>query len=146
MTKFPHLIVQTDGASRGNPGLAGAGIIIRDENGKKIESIHEFLGVMTNNQAEYRALVLGLRAAAKYQPESVIVRMDSELVVKQMNGQYRVKHPEILALYLDAVEATSSFDEVSFQYVPRERNPGADNLANIAIDSRMIRGRGAVES
>lgn len=141
MTK--HLIIETDGAARGNPGLAGAGIVIKDEHGRKLESIHEFLGVTTNNQAEYRALILGLRSAARYQPDAVTVRMDSELVVKQMNGQYRVRHPEILPLYSEAVEAAAALPEVSFQYVPRERNPGADSLANLAIDSRMVRGRGA---
>jgi ribonuclease HI len=136
------LIVETDGAARGNPGLAGAGIIIKDEKGRRVETIGKFLGVTTNNQAEYRALIEGLLAVLRHNPESVTVRMDSELVVKQMNGQYRVRHPEILALYLEAVEAAQALPEVHFELVPRERNPGADRVANIAIDSRMIKGRG----
>lgn len=146
MTSSRKLIVETDGASRGNPGLAGAGIIIKDERGHRIESIHEFLGVATNNQAEYRALIEGLRAVARHHPDNVTVRMDSELVVKQMTGQYRVRHPEILPLYSQAMELVSSLPAVSFVHIPRERNPGADKLANMAIDSRMIKGRGAPAS
>lgn len=143
MTTSRRLILETDGASRGNPGLAGAGVIILDEKGHRVESLTQFLGVATNNQAEYRALIEGLRAVARHRPAAVTVRMDSELVVKQMNGQYRVKHPEILPLYSQAMEAVAALPEVRFEHVPRERNPGADRLANMAIDSRMTRGRGA---
>ena len=139
-----RLIIATDGAARGNPGLAGAGVVIKDAAGRRLEAIHKFLGVTTNNQAEYRALIEGLRAALHHNPEAVTVRMDSELVVKQMNGQYRVRHPEILPLYLEAVEAVSALPEVTFEYVPRERNREADDLSNIAIDSRMNPGRGAL--
>lgn len=135
------LIVETDGASRGNPGLAGAGIIIKDEKGNRIETLHEFLGVATNNQAEYRALIAGLEAAVRHHPDAVTVRMDSELVVKQMNGQYRVRHPEIVPLYLRASEVVATLPNVAFEHVPRERNRGADELSNLAIDSRMVRGR-----
>jgi ribonuclease HI len=138
-----RLVLETDGAARGNPGLAGAGIIVKDEKGQRIEALHLFLGVATNNQAEYRALIEGLRAVARHNPESVLVRMDSELVVKQMNGQYRVRHPEIIPLFQEAVEAASALQSVTFVHVPREKNPGADRLANLAIDGRMVRGRGA---
>lgn len=134
--------METDGAARGNPGLAGAGVIIKDARGHRIESLSKFLGVTTNNQAEYHALIEGLHAVSRHKPESVTVRMDSELVVKQMTGQYRVKHPELLALYIQAMEIVSSLPEVTFVHVPRERNPGADQMANVAIDSRMIKGRG----
>lgn len=136
-----RLIVETDGAARGNPGLAGAGIIIKDEQGRRLESSHTFLGVTTNNQAEYQALIEGLKAVTRHRPDAVVVRMDSELVVKQMNGQYRVRHPEIVPLYSQAVEIASDLPEVTFVHVPRERNPGADRLANLAIDSRMVKGR-----
>ena len=139
------LIVETDGAARGNPGLAGAGIIIKDEHGRTLESIVQFLGVTTNNQAEYRALIEGLKAAVRHNPESVVVRMDSELVVKQMSGVYRVRHPEIIPLFQQAVEAAQELADVTFEHVPRERNPGADRLANRAIDTRMIQGRGATD-
>lgn len=138
------ITIETDGASRGNPGLAGAGIIIKDEHGRRIETIQKFLGVTTNNQAEYRALIEGLRAAKRHEPDEVTVQMDSELVVKQMTGKYRVRHPEMLPLYLEAMELVSQFSSVDFVHVLREKNPGADQVANMAIDSRMVRGRGAV--
>jgi ribonuclease HI len=136
MSRPRNLIVETDGASRGNPGLAGAGVIIMDEHGHRLETIGKFLGAATNNQAEYKALIEGLEAAVRHQPESVTVRMDSELVVKQMNGQYRVRHPEIIPLYLRAAELAASLPSVQFVHISRERNPGADRVANMAIDSR----------
>lgn len=136
MSHPKRLIIETDGASRGNPGMAGAGIIIKDDRGHTLDTIGKFLGVATNNQAEYQALIAGLEAANRYQPESVTVRMDSELVVKQMNGQYRVRHPEILPLYLKAAELASELNGVTFVHVPRDQNPGADRVANMAIDSR----------
>ncbi|HLJ68356.1 MAG TPA: ribonuclease HI family protein [Chloroflexota bacterium] len=137
------LIIETDGAARGNPGFAGAGIVIKDDTGRRLQTIQRYLGVTTNNQAEYRALIDGLRAALHHRPDTVTVRMDSELVVKQMTGQYRVRHPEILPLYLEAVDAVTALPEVTFEHVSRERNREADDLANVAIDSRMVRGRGA---
>jgi ribonuclease H / adenosylcobalamin/alpha-ribazole phosphatase len=143
MTHSRGLIVETDGASRGNPGLAGAGVIIKDGQGRRLKHIAEFLGSMTNNQAEYRALIIGLEAAAQYQPDSVTVRMDSELAVKQMNGLYKVRHPEIVPLYLKASELAQALPNVTFVHVPREKNPGADRVANLAIDGRMSQGRGA---
>ncbi|MGH2443691.1 MAG: ribonuclease HI family protein [Chloroflexota bacterium] len=143
MSENRRLILETDGASRGNPGLSGAGVIIRDEQGHKIESLHEFLGVGTNNQAEYRALILGLKAASRHLPVSLQVRSDSELLVKQMTGVYRVRHPEIVPLYLQAREATDALPEVTYVHVMRERNREADMLANAAIDTRMVPGRAA---
>jgi ribonuclease HI len=143
MARLEALIIETDGASRGNPGLSGAGVIIKDGQGNRIKHIAEFLGSMTNNQAEYHALIIGLKAAAEYQPERVTVRMDSELVVRQMNGQYRVKNPSMIPLYTQAVEAAQALTNVTIEHVPREKNPGADNVANLAIDGRMTRGRGA---
>lgn len=136
MPRSNKLILETDGAARGNPGLGGAGIIIKGENGRTLETIGEFLGVTTNNQAEYRALIVGLEAVKRHHPESVAVRSDSELMVKQMNGQYRVRHPEIVPLYLQAVQLAADLPNVTFTYVPREHNRAADQVANIAIDSR----------
>jgi ribonuclease HI len=136
MPRARNLIVETDGASRGNPGLAGLGVIIKDHQGHTVETIGKFLGACTNNQAEYQALIEGLQAVARHQPETVTVRMDSELVVKQMNGQYRVKSPDLLPLYLKAIELADALPRVSFVHVPREQNPGADRVANVAIDSR----------
>lgn len=136
MSKAKRLLVETDGAARGNPGLAGAGVIIKDETGKTLETIGKFLGVSTNNQAEYQALITGLEAVQRYQPESVTVRSDSEFMVKQINGQYRVRHPEIIPLYQQAIELATSFPNFTIVHVPREQNPGADRVANVAIDSR----------
>jgi ribonuclease HI len=136
MSKAKRLLVETDGAARGNPGLAGAGVIIKDETGKTLETIGRFLGVSTNNQAEYQALIAGLEAVQRYQPESVTVRSDSEFMVKQINGQYRVRHPEIIPLYQQAIELATSFPDFTIVHVPREQNPGADRVANVAIDSR----------
>jgi ribonuclease HI len=136
MTKSRRLLLETDGAARGNPGLAGAGVIIKDESGKTLETIGKFLGIATNNQAEYRALIAGLEAVRRYAPESVTVHSDSELMVKQLNGQYRVRHPEIIPLYQQAVELATTFPRFSIVHVPREKNPGADRVANVAIDSR----------
>lgn len=136
MNRNRKLILQTDGASRGNPGMAGAGIIIADENGRKIETLGKFLGVTTSNQAEYKALIAGLEATRRYNPTSVAVHSDSELMVKQMNGQYHVRNPSILPLYLKATELAGLLPEVTFQHVPRERNEQADRVANMAIDTR----------
>lgn len=116
--------------------MAGAGVIITDERGHRVDTIGEFLGVATNNQAEYRALIAGLTAVAAYNPTEVIVRMDSELVVKQMNGQYRVRHPDLLPLFVRAAELAAALPSVTFVHIPRERNPGADRVANMAIESR----------
>ena len=136
MSRSKRFIVETDGAARGNPGLAGAGVIIKDEHGHTIEKIGRFLGVSTNNQAEYRALIIGLEAVTVHEPEAVTVRMDSELVVKQMTGQYRVRHPGIVPLYVQAAELASQLPNLQIEHVPREKNPGADLVANVAIDSR----------
>jgi|SRR5579875_271172 len=130
------LILETDGASRGNPGLAGAGVVIRDDSGRRVETIGKFLGVTTNNQAEYQALITGLEAAGRHNPESIEVHSDSELLVRQMTGAYRVRNPAILPLYARAMELTIELGNVSYRHVPREQNSGADKLANVAIDSR----------
>jgi ribonuclease HI len=142
MSTPKKLIVETDGAARGNPGLAGAGVIIKDDHGRRIETIGKFLGRATNNQAEYQALIAGLEAAKRHEPETVTVVMDSELVVKQMNGEYRVRHPDLIPLYAAAIELAAELPSVTFVHVPRERNPGADRVANIAIDSRGRRTAG----
>lgn len=136
MTTTRNLIMETDGAARGNPGMAGAGIIIKDEHGRTLDTIGRFLGVTTNNQAEYQALIIGLEAIKRFHPAGVTVRSDSELMVKQMNGQYRVRHPEIIPLYSRAVELMAELPSVTFQHVSRERNRGADGVANVAIDTR----------
>ena len=130
-----RLILRTDGGSRGNPGPAGAGVIIESAAGKVLAQGHKFLGKITNNQAEYHALILGLQAVARYQPLAVQVFLDSELVVKQMNGQYQVKDAGLLPLHQEAKRLAAVLPEVSFAHVPRSQNHRADALANAAMDA-----------
>lgn len=124
----------TDGAARGNPGPAGIGLVIEDDRGMRLWGGHRFIGRATNNQAEYMALIEGLRKAGEWRPDRLDVYMDSELVVKQMGGRYRVRHPELRALHAQARRLLDGFPSVSVSHVPRERNRGADALANRAID------------
>lgn len=95
-----------------------------------------YLGVMTNNQAEYRALILGLKAVGQYHPSQVRVYMDSDLIVQQMNGKYQVKHPDLQPLWREARALVAPLGEVTFTHVPRARNALADKLANEALDER----------
>lgn len=130
------LILRTDGASRGNPGHAAAGVVIQREDGELLARGKTYLGIMTNNQAEYRALILGLRAVARYFPSIVYVYMDSELVTRQMTGQYRVKDEALRPLYEEARELARKLPKVTFKHVLRGQNALADALANEALDER----------
>ena len=128
------LIIYTDGGSRGNPGPAGAGAIIYDENRKVIAEISEFLGITTNNQAEYRAILAGIKKAVALQASEVEFYLDSELAVKQLNREYKVKNKDLAPLVLAVYNLTLSFTKISFTHIPRERNSEADRLANEAMD------------
>jgi len=132
-----RLIVEADGGSRGNPGPAGYGALVRDAGTMEVLATEsEFLGIATNNVAEYSGLIAGLRAAARIDPHaSVLVRMDSRLVVEQMSGRWKIKHPDMKPLALAAGEAARGFAAVSYEWVPRERNKDADRLANEAMDA-----------
>lgn len=127
----------TDGGARGNPGPAGAGALLLDGNGKEVEAISAYLGKMTNNQAEYRALLLGLQAAIDNDVRNLEVRMDSELIVKQMKGEYKVKHPDMKVLYAQAKTLVENFETISFHHIRREFNSDADALVNQAIDAHV---------
>ena len=131
-----RLIVEADGGSRGNPGPAGYGAVVRDAaDGQVLAETAEFLGTATNNVAEYRGLIAGLRAAHALDPEATVrVRMDSKLVVEQMSGRWKIKHPAMRPL---AREAAAVFPPgaVTYEWVPRERNKHADRLANEAMDA-----------
>jgi ribonuclease HI len=127
--------LNVDGASRGNPGPAAIGVIIKDENKRLISSISERIGVTTNNQAEYKALIAGLKKAISLGAEQVIVLSDSELMVKQLQGRYRVKNAGIKPLYSEVLRLTCSLSGFQILAVPREQNREADKLANIAFDS-----------
>ena len=134
MSGGERLILRTDGASRGNPGHAAAGVVIERADGTVSATGKHYLGVMSNNQAEYRALILGLTAVARYAPASVRVYMDSELVVRQMTGQYRVRDEALRVLYDEARRLAAALPAVSFIHVPRGKNAQADKLANKALD------------
>jgi ribonuclease HI len=122
-----------DGASRGNPGLSGAGIVIT-KGGKILEGLAQYLGERTNNQAEYEALIMGLERLKELRVRSVEVMSDSELLVNQVNGKYRVKNPELLKLYKRAKILIREFHEFSIKHISRRENREADRLANRAID------------
>ncbi|MFG2904719.1 bifunctional RNase H/acid phosphatase [Kitasatospora sp. NPDC048286] len=131
-----RFIVEADGGSRGNPGPAGYGAVVRDgDTGQIIAEAAEFIGHATNNVAEYKGLIAGLKAARELDPDaSVDVRMDSKLVVEQMSGRWKIKHPDMQPL---AAEARTVFPRarVTYTWIPRERNKDADRLANEAMDA-----------
>ncbi|MEJ0053802.1 MAG: ribonuclease HI family protein [bacterium] len=132
--------IHADGGSRGNPGPAGAGAVIRDEGGSTVAVVSKFLGVQTNNFAEYEAVIAALDVLLSRVPEEerrgvrVLIKMDSQLVVKQMRGEYKVKHPNIKPQYARLSERAAKFGSVTFTHVYREENGDADALANEAMD------------
>lgn len=137
-----RLSVYTDGASRNNPGEAAIGAVIKDERGNILETLSEYLGIATNNVAEYTALIRALEAAQKWSPEEVHVYLDSQLVVRQMIGQYKIKNPGLLPLLRQAqlLRRKLGGGTVHFHHIPREENHEADALANEAIDKRLKKG------
>jgi ribonuclease HI len=131
-----ELTIFTDGASRNNPGEAGAGIfILRD--GRPLERIARYLGTTTNNIAEYQAAIIGLEHCVKLGATVVRMHADSELMVKQLNGQYKVKNEGLRPLHQRAKELIAKIGRVEVRYIPREQNKEADALANKAIDEKI---------
>jgi ribonuclease HI len=128
------LRLYTDGAARGNPGPAGLGVVIEDDQGMRLGGLCRYLGKATNNQAEYYALIEGLQAVRDWNPDRLEIYLDSQLVVEQVNGRYRVKNQDLKPLYQRARELIDSFPEVVIRHVERAKNKGADALANRAID------------
>jgi len=129
------VIVEADGGSRGNPGPAGYGAVVRDKlSGETLAERKGFVGVATNNVAEYQGLIAGLRAAGELNAETVDVRMDSKLVVEQMSGRWKIKHPSMQPLAREAQALARTFRTVTYEWIPRERNRQADRLANEAMD------------
>ncbi len=129
-----YATLYTDGASRGNPGKAGAGVILYDAAGQILSESKRFLGTCTNNEAEYRALILGLETALKLQQHNVKIYLDSELVVRQMEGLYKIKNANLARFAMEAKKLLTFFKSYSIQHVPRHKNAEADRLANEAID------------
>jgi probable phosphoglycerate mutase len=130
-----RVVVEADGGSRGNPGPAGYGAVVLDATtGEVLAERSESIGVETNNVAEYRGLIAGLAAARDLGARRVAVRMNSKLVVEQMCGRWQVKHPSMRPLAREAVALRAGFEDVTFEWIPRERNKHADRLANEAMD------------
>ncbi len=131
-----RVTIYTDGAARGNPGPAAIGVVIKDTAGKTIATISQRLTPTTNNQAEYLAIISGLEKAISLGCRHAIVKSDSELVVKQINGQYKIKNTILRPLYQQVVQLTGKFERLSISYIPREQNRQADELANKALDGK----------
>jgi ribonuclease HI len=130
-----RLVVHVDGGARGNPGPAAAAAVLSRPGGEVVERAHELLGVATNNVAEYRGLLLGLRRARALGATEVDVVNDSELVARQLTGAYRVKHADLKPLHAEALRALGDFERWSVRSVPRAENAQADALVNEALDA-----------
>jgi ribonuclease HI len=133
-----RLVIHVDGGARGNPGPAAIAAVLSTPDGEVITDAAETIGVATNNVAEYRALLLGLAKAAELGATEVEVVNDSELVQKQVNGEYKVKHPDMKPLYAAAVQAFAGFEKWRIRSVPRAQNKEADALVNQALDAAAI--------
>jgi ribonuclease HI len=130
-------LLMVDGAARGNPGEAGCGAAICDEQGAVVEELSRYLGHATNNVAEYQALLIGLEALLKSGKKRVRVQSDSQLLVRQLNGEYRVKDEKLRTLFQRAINLLRQFKSYRIVHVPREQNKIADRLANKAIDDAL---------
>lgn len=128
------LIIYTDGGARGNPGPAGIGAVIYHESRQVAAEISEYLGVATNNQAEYKALIAAFKKARELGATELECYLDSELVVKQLKREYKVKNKDLAPLFLEIYNLSLNFQKISYTHIPRERNKEADKLANMAMD------------
>ena len=128
------LVIYSDGGARGNPGPAGIGVVIFNGSNKILKKIGRCIGSTTNNQAEYKALIMGLEEAEGMDAEEVLCHLDSELVVKQMQGKYKVREEGLKDLAMQALRLINKFQHVEFVHVPREKNKLADKLVNDALD------------
>jgi ribonuclease HI len=136
------LIVNTDGASRGNPGPAGYGVSITTPDGAVVEELAGGLGIATNNVAEYTGALEGLRRAADLGASEVLLRSDSRLLIEQLSGRYRVKNPTLQRLHGEVRSVAKGIDRVRYEHVPRELNREADRLANVGVDE-LLAARGS---
>jgi ribonuclease HI len=130
-----RLVVHVDGGARGNPGPAAAAAVLSTPEGEVVDEAHEYLGVASNNVAEYRGLLLGLQRARALGADEIEVVNDSELVAKQVNGLYKVKHPDMRPLHAESLSALQGFARWSIRSVPRAHNAAADALVNQALDA-----------
>lgn len=134
MSKYEKLIINTDGGARGNPGPAGIGAVLKDETGEIVAEISKYIGEATNNQAEYKAVIAALEKAGELNVETLEFLLDSELAVKQLNREYKVKNKELAPLFLKIYNLVMPFKKVTFRHILRENNKEADKLANEAMD------------
>ena len=134
------IIIYTDGSSRGNPGPAGAGVVICDEDGRLIKKYSKKIGVRTNNEAEYEAVILALQKAKQIFGKEKVknfafeIRMDSELVCRQLGGRYKIKEEKLVPLFIKIWNMKMDFGKIDFAEIPREKNKEADKLANEVLD------------
>jgi ribonuclease HI len=128
------LIIHSDGGARGNPGPAAIGVIITDEKGKLVDKISRSIGETTNNQAEYQAILAGLDLAHKLKAEEVHCYLDSELVVKQLRHEYKIKNKELAPLFVKVHNLSLQFKKITYTHIRREQNKAADKLVNEALD------------
>jgi ribonuclease HI len=136
-----YLVAHIDGGARGNPGPAGYGVVIEDHAGRRIDEFHQFLGTQTNNFAEYSALVAALEYALRNHFRALKILSDSELLVKQMKGEYKVRSAPLQDLHAKAKALIRELDAFAIQHIPREENREADHLANVAMDKAMMAAR-----
>ncbi|MGD9015439.1 MAG: ribonuclease HI family protein [Candidatus Omnitrophota bacterium] len=129
--------IYIDGASEGNPGPAGIGVILT-QNGQVIRNISVYLGIQTNNVAEYMALIFGLQEALMLKAKAVSIYTDSQLLSRQINNEYKLRSPNLIGLYAQVVHLLSAFDSAKVQYIPREENRGADKLAKKAAQKKLF--------
>ncbi len=130
------LIINTDGLSKNNPGPAAIGAILKDTRGKVVATVSKAIGVATNNEAEYRAIIAALEKALKLDAKQIELRSDSELVVNQLNGRYKIKSTALRPFYLEAAQLLGQFEGVTIKHIPRELNTEADRLANQALKKK----------
>ncbi|MBU0749931.1 ribonuclease HI family protein [Patescibacteria group bacterium] len=136
-----NFILYADGGSRGNPGRAGAGAVVFNESGKRVIEVADFLGIETNNVAEYEAVIRGLKKLVAEYPEGyfasahLTIRLDSKLIIEQLKGAYRVKHPNLIPRFMELKNIIArNFPNITYEHVRREFNKDADALANEAMD------------
>jgi len=135
MTAQDKLIFFIDGASQGNPGPSGIGVVVCDQDGNAIDNISEYIGLGTNNIAEYNALIVALEEGLVRKSNSVIINTDSELLVKQLNGEYKVKNEDLKQLFNRVRRLLKGFKQVQINHIDRSKNKGADKLATKAVDA-----------
>jgi len=128
------LSIYVDGGSRGNPGPAGIGVVLKDGKGKAVKEFNKYIGVTTNNVAEYNAVIYGLQEALIEKADEIELYLDSELVAQQLKGEYRVKNSNIRPLFEQALHLISGFKKADIKHIAREKNKEADKLVNKAIN------------